>query len=315
MITGTWTQRGVALHGLQDLVAVHLRHQDVEQHEVEGLPSHPVESLAPVRRAGHRRPLALQPALQHVPVHLVVVDDEDAAPRRRPVLVLVEGAQGGDGLLDHRRDLGVPGGHRLRRAGAGGELHDVVDEGQELLPRAVDAPEVLRRGLLAGGRRVLEEHLAVAEDGVDGGAEVVADARARLVELRLRGLRAQPGGVEDLVDELEQRLAGGVDLPEVVRPPRLARVLEQHLAVAEDGVDGGAQLVPDVGEEGAPGALGNGLAGRRHDVPRLRPAAWPAPRGAPRSSPGGAAARSASCRSRRSPPPAPSRGRPTWRGR
>ena len=70
------------------------------------------------------------------------------------------------------------------------------------------------------------------------------------------------GDVEDVVDHRQQVLAGGADLLQVgdlLAAPVELRVLEQHLAVADDGVERRAQLVAHLGQElglGAVGALG-----------------------------------------------------------
>src|SRR5207244_1137749 len=83
--------------------------------------------------------------------------------------------------------------------------------------------------------------------------------------------RLDLAGVEDVVDQGQERLARGVDLAEVIHEGLLGttplRVLEQHLAVAEDGVDGRAQLVAHVGEQRA----------LRPDVGRLLRSGEPAP--------------------------------------
>ena len=70
------------------------------------------------------------------------------------------------------------------------------------------------------------------------------------VQLHLAGLDL--GEVEDVVDELEQMLAGRVDLLEIVREllgAEVGRILLEHLAVADDGVERRAQLVGHVGQE------------------------------------------------------------------
>ena len=91
-MTGTWRRRLVGLQALEHLVAVHLRHHDVEQHEVERLraassssASRPLVAVVDVRVA-----LALQALRERVAVVLVVVDDEQrgigdaiARPRSR----------------------------------------------------------------------------------------------------------------------------------------------------------------------------------------------------------------------------------------
>jgi hypothetical protein len=70
------------------------------------------------------------------------------------------------------------------------------------------------------------------------------------VELHLAGFDLRE--VEHGVDQLEEVLAGGIDLLEVVGEllgAEVGGVLLQHLAVADDGVERRAQLVRHVGEE------------------------------------------------------------------
>ena len=60
------------------------------------------------------------------------------------------------------------------------------------------------------------------------------------------------GEIEHGVDQLQQVLAGRVDLPEVVGEllgAEVGGVLLEHLAVADDGVERRAQLVRHVGQE------------------------------------------------------------------
>jgi hypothetical protein len=68
----------LAAQPLEDLIAVQLRHHDVEQHEVEGLGAQDLEGLGAV--GGHRQVAiteALETSREHVPVVGVVVDDEE----------------------------------------------------------------------------------------------------------------------------------------------------------------------------------------------------------------------------------------------
>ena len=240
-------QVGVALELLQDLVAVHLRHQDVQEHEVEGLGPQPLEGLAPVLGGERRVALAHQTPRDHVAVDLVVVHHQDAPALRLFLVLIVARAQGGDGLLDHHRHLRVA---LLGDAGAHarGQAHGVVDDEEELLARAVDPLEVVHGAVLPGGLRVFDQHLAVAEDRVHGRAQVVADARARRLHV-LRGASGHARGVQDLVDQGEEGTAGGLDPLQVGPHVVGSLVLEQHLAVPEDRVHGSAQLVPQVREQ------------------------------------------------------------------
>jgi hypothetical protein len=69
----------VVAQALEDLIAVELRHHDVEQHHVERRCRQALECLASVHGRRHRVPLALEPPHEQVAVGLVVVDDQDVA--------------------------------------------------------------------------------------------------------------------------------------------------------------------------------------------------------------------------------------------
>ena len=78
----------------------------------------------------------------------------------------------------------------------------------------------------------------------------VGDVEGLEVELHLAGLDLRE--VEDVVDQPEQVLAGGVDLLQVGDEVVCAEILGlflEHLAVADDGVQRRAQLVGHVGQE------------------------------------------------------------------
>ncbi len=79
-------ERRVLAHPLQHLEAVHLRHHDVEEHEVDLARAEDFEGLAAVD--GHRDLVAegAQAPRQQVAVDLHVVDDEQAAGRGRHAL-------------------------------------------------------------------------------------------------------------------------------------------------------------------------------------------------------------------------------------
>ena len=62
-------RRGSLLQLREHLVAVELRHQDVEQQQVEALPAQQVERLAAVLGEDDRVPLLLQTAAEQEPVH------------------------------------------------------------------------------------------------------------------------------------------------------------------------------------------------------------------------------------------------------
>ncbi len=92
--------------------------------------------------------------------------------------------------------------------------------------------------------------LAERAYGGDDRLDHLFDVELFRVELHLAGLHLRQ--VEYVVDELKQMLAGTVDLLQVGDDRRLVELLGlllEHLAVPDDGVERGAQLVAHVGEE------------------------------------------------------------------
>ena len=145
---------------------------------------------------------------------------------------------------------------QLRVAGvAPREVEDVVHEREERLAARQD--RVHRLGLLLPGVGAVLEHLGEADDGVERGADVVAD-RGEEEALRLRGLLLAPG--DDGVDAVHhhERDEQQRDLDEVVVRERLvhpcllpreefgvigllggdcAVVVDRHVALVELGDD------------------------------------------------------------------------------
>ena len=80
--TGEIAQARVGGEGFQDLVAVHLRHLDVEQDQVHPALPEGVESLAPVLGERDGVPELLQRPPEEQPVHAVVVDHQEGAGLR-----------------------------------------------------------------------------------------------------------------------------------------------------------------------------------------------------------------------------------------
>ena len=130
-----------------------------------------------------------------------------------------------------------------------GELGRVAEEVEEDLAHAghvgAHGADVLQADL---------EHVGVLLDqGLDGGPDLVDEvADLEALEEQLHFARLDLGEVEDVVDEGQEVLARAVDLPEVgdeVRLPQVLGLLPQQLAVADDRVEGRAQLVAHVGQE------------------------------------------------------------------
>ena len=110
------------------------------------------------------------------------------------------------------------------------EVEDVVDEGELVPGRAVDLLEVRYHGGGPNFRGFLFHHLAVADDGVERGAQLVAHVRQ---ELRLRAV-GNIGGFPVLL----RVFAGGFKL-EVLSGQRLRRRLGGFLGLFQLAVGGG----------------------------------------------------------------------------
>ena len=73
------TEALVFLDGFQHLIAVHLRHHDVQQHEIEGLRSYLLQRLDTVYRR-FQLPIAIffEPPRQGKSIILVIINNQNA---------------------------------------------------------------------------------------------------------------------------------------------------------------------------------------------------------------------------------------------
>ena len=106
--------------------------------------------------------------------------------------------------------------------------------------------------------------LAAAErrQHVEGALDALAEREGLGLQLDLAGLDL--GEVEDVVDDRQERLGGGVDGLREVALLVVERRVEEQAAHADDGVHRGPDLVAHGGQEGALGLVGllGGLLGR-----------------------------------------------------
>ena len=105
MITGIWCVAGSALEPAAHLEAVHVRHHDVEQHEVAFRALADRQRLAPAHRGDHVEIFRRQPRLQQLDVGRHVIDDENAGSHRCYLLrpIAEKAADGLDELADRDR--------------------------------------------------------------------------------------------------------------------------------------------------------------------------------------------------------------------
>src|SRR5690606_22010974 len=105
---------------------------------------------------------------------------------------------------------------RIAAQRARNTLVPVYDQGQALVPRA---------------------RLDQVRDLVEDRGQV----ERQLGDVQASGL--EPGQIEQIVDQRQQRARGGAHVAQVVRLLRVERGLAEQLAEAEDAVQGRAQLV------------------------------------------------------------------------
>src|SRR5919106_816305 len=141
-------------------------------------------------------------------------------------------------------------GNVQRHGPALGELARVAQQVEEGL---TDLGQIGMYGADAVGTAHVQPVDILRRQRLDDGGDVPderGDVEGLEVELHLAGLDL--GQVEHGVDQLEQVLAGCIDLLEVVGEllgAEVGGVLLEHLAVADDGVERRAQLVGHVGQE------------------------------------------------------------------
>ena len=73
----------IGIQLFQHLIAVHLRHFNIEQDQIKRLILHHFQSLTAILRKRDLVPLLFQATGQHQPVHAVVINDKDRARKFR----------------------------------------------------------------------------------------------------------------------------------------------------------------------------------------------------------------------------------------
>ena len=167
----------------------------------------------------------------------------------------------GDGDLDQVAVPSLAPPQTQRDLAVVRELGGIADQVEQRLPHLGGIEAHLAQGL---GAAVDDERV-----GVLGGQRPAGDlhlvdelVEVEIVEEEVHLAGLDLGDVEDVVDHREQVLAGSADLLQIADLLAAAvelGVLEQDLAVADDGVERSAQLVAHLGQElglGAVGALG-----------------------------------------------------------
>jgi len=123
----------------------------------------------------------------------------DVGGQFQPLLV-GPGGEGGDGVVEGVAEVEV-GALQVELAGLDlGEVEQVVDDAQQAIGRRLDRLQALPLALVQGR---VEHQLGHAEDGVHGGADLVADVgqELRLHARRLHRRVARAGRVQGLTDD------------------------------------------------------------------------------------------------------------------
>ncbi|OEZ52482.1 hypothetical protein DUGA6_61160 [Duganella sp. HH105] len=244
---------GGALGALAAVVAGRLQ----RQRQVEG-GAHALYAFGPQLAAHQRHQLAADGGAQAGAAE---------APRHRRV-GLREGIE--DRLQPLRRDAdaGVLHGDpqlALGRAGAqadaagGGELDGVVEQVAEDLAHAqLVAVQPGRQRRLVDD---VDAKALAAGVAAEGGGQFVDQAeQAVVVRLQLHRALVQLGGVEDFVEQAQQRAAFLAHRVQVAPLVVVEFGVQQHVGEAEDGVHRRADFMAHIGDEA--GARGGGLFGR-----------------------------------------------------
>ena len=175
-------------------------------------------------------------------------------------LLLHQGADGGGDVLDQRLDLNVfrVGGHAvgldLR------EVEHVVDEAEQVAGVGLYLPDIGEHGGVAGVLHLLLQHLAVADDGGQRRAKLVAHVGEELALRAVGGLGGVLGGVQLGLGELA---LGDVGVS--AGPLAHRAVLQQGDAAHGHGAPlavGAAQAVLDGVQGVVPDGVGPGQHGR-----------------------------------------------------
>jgi hypothetical protein len=82
MITGMWRNAGIRLQPLEHFVAVHLRHHDIEEDEIDFGGPQLIECCLPARGDDNRVALPPQLPREHVAIRFDVIDHQHDSLRR-----------------------------------------------------------------------------------------------------------------------------------------------------------------------------------------------------------------------------------------
>ena len=232
----------------QDLEAAHARHHQIEQDQVEIFDKQEIERACTIIDSDDLMALAREPAVQKIAISGDIVDDENAACKLAAVLMLPHinrhnrAQQSGDNLdrlflfirtrawFDHRVDLQ-----------------------QQLIRRFADFVEIRQELRLSGIAHVLDQHFAIAFNGIERRAQVVPQTALKRLEAFL-GLAYGVGLVDDSADERRQVRAGvahAFQIGDCAVEAEAPRIFEDDIEKPPHGDNGGAKLLTQERAEGA----------------------------------------------------------------
>ena len=147
-------------------MTVHVRHHDVEQHDVELPLAHQAQRFGTAVDALHRVSLPRQAAVEHIAIALVVVHHQDVGRLDGRLLA----------RFRRRRDLVVIHGRRSAFLGAGHEV--LIDDLEHAPSGGADLLKIAGRAVPL--RRFLRQHLRVADDLIESRSKVVKERRGEV---------------------------------------------------------------------------------------------------------------------------------------
>ena len=197
--------------------------------------------------------LPLQPATEHVPVHLVVIHDENEPDERL-------GSGGGRFVQrtngSRRAGAEVRPGSQTSFPDFGGQRpqkFSVVQKTEQCFGGLMDLLQIGDETGVPFSIGFLLAQLAVADN------EVKQRATLALQRIQIQFARLDARGRDTVVDEHEELAASGVHFLQIrnVRvQTQVFRLLLQHFAVANDLVQRRAQVVANIGKSGVVAGIG-----------------------------------------------------------
>jgi hypothetical protein len=192
-----------------------------------------------------------QAAKQQVAIAGVVVDDEDAPGLVRWRGMLLDRSDRPHQIGDHAAHCAARLITECRVGSTARKIDDHVDPRQQTVGFAQERFQVRPRGCGADLVQLLQEQLRIALDRIQRVAQIVPQLGLKLVGIGAGWALGHTIDAEEPVHQLEQILCRDQNAPQIradVFKFEGTRLLDQHLAVADQGSDRRQQLLAHVGK-------------------------------------------------------------------